>query len=165
MKPEPAFVRIVAFGLLGGVAGTVSMDIVIVVTFLIAGLQGDGFFDIVGSKLGHGSALGIAVHNFVGLTVGFIFAMLVLNVKLFGIDTRRKGLILGVSIGAVTIPAGCIPLAIWLDQPILEVVAFSTIPHLVYGIVLGMIVTFGILSASSGDAHSAQQRAPINGPR
>jgi len=138
--------RIIGFGLLGGIAGTVLMDIVIVVTFLVADMPGDGFFDMVGDKFGEGPAIGILLHNLVGLTVGFVFAALVLNVRKLNIDTKRRGLILGVSVGIVTIPVGCIPLAIWLGEPILEVVAFSAIPHLIYGTVLGMVVTFGILS-------------------
>lgn len=119
------------------------MDIAIVATFLIAGLSGDTFFAMVGEKLGHGPAAGIALHNLVGLTVGFVFVLLVLNIEALRIDTGRKGLILGVSAGAVTIPVGCIPLAIWLGEPILEVMAFSTIPHLVYGTILGSAVSFG----------------------
>jgi len=143
---EQPFRRGVGFGLFGGIAGTILMDFVIVITFLIAGQPGDTFFALVGEKLGQGPAIGIALHNLVGLTVGFIFAILILNVKALNIDTKRKGLILGVLAGAVTIPGGCIPLAIWLGEPILGVVAFSTVPHLVYGTVLGSVVAYGLLS-------------------
>ncbi len=129
----------------GGITGTVLMDIVIVATFLIAGLPADGFFGLVGERLGQGPAVGVALHNLIGLTVGFVFAMAVLTVGPLKIDTMRKGLILGVSAGAATIPLGCIPFAIWLGEPIAEVVAFSAVPHLVYGTVLGWVVSFGIL--------------------
>jgi hypothetical protein len=138
--------RGIGLGLLGGVTGTVLMDFVIVATFLIAGLPGDNFFAMVGEKFGQGPAVGIALHNLVGLTGGFIFAVLVLNIKALSIDTRRKGLILGVSAGVFTIPVGCIPLAIWLGKPILDVIAFSAVPHLVYGTILGLIVSYGLLS-------------------
>jgi hypothetical protein len=126
--------------------GTVLMDVVIVITFLIAGLSGDGFFAMVGEKLGQGPSVGIALHNVIGLSVGFLFAVVVLNVSAFAIDTKKKGLILGVSVGLVTIPLGCIPLAVWLGEPILEVVAFSAVPHLLYGTVLGLVATYGLLS-------------------
>ncbi len=119
---------------------------VIVITFLIAGLPGDGFFAMVGEKLGQGPSVGIALHNVIGLSVGFLFAVVVLNVGALAINTKKKGLILGVSVGLITIPLGCIPLAVWLGEPILDVVAFSAVPHLLYGTVLGLAVTYGLLS-------------------
>ncbi|MDD1755393.1 MAG: hypothetical protein LUQ39_00960 [Methanomassiliicoccales archaeon] len=122
------------------------MDIVMVLTFIIAGMPADTFFSLVGEKLGDGPLLGILVHNLVGFTGGIVFALLVMNVDALRIDSRRKGLMLGVAAGAVTIPLGCIPLAIWLDQPILDVIAFSALPHLVWGTVLGWTVAYGLLS-------------------
>ncbi len=135
----------IGFGLLGGFIGTALMDTVIVMTFLASGEPADTFFTAVGEKLGQGAALGIALHNLIGLSVGFIFTLLVLNVRMLKIDTKRKGLVLGVLAGAITIPVGCIPLAIWLGQPILYVVAFSATPHMVYGMALGLVVALGIL--------------------
>jgi hypothetical protein len=46
----------------------------------------------------------------------------------------------------LTIPLGCIPLAIWLNQAILDVIAFSLLPHLVWGTVVGWTVGYGLLS-------------------
>lgn len=135
----------IGFGLIGGFIGTALMDTVIVMTLLAAGEPADAFFTAVGEKLGQGAALGIALHNMIGISVGFIFALLVLNVRMLKIDTKRKGLVLGGLAGAITIPVGCIPLAIWLGQPILDVVAFSAAPHMVYGTVLGLVAALGIL--------------------
>ncbi len=122
------------------------MDIVMVLTFLIAGQPADTFFSMVGEKLGYGALVGILVHNLVGITGGIVFSLMVLNVKALRIDTMRKGLLLGIGAGAVTIPLGCIPLAIWLDQSILVVIAFSFLPHLVWGTVVGWTVAYGLLS-------------------
>jgi len=41
---------------------------------------------------------------------------------------------------------GCIPLAIWLDQAILDLIAFSILPHLVWGTVVGLVISYGLLS-------------------
>jgi hypothetical protein len=136
----------VGFGIIGGLVGTVLMDIVMVLTFLIAGQPADAFFSMVGEKLGSGALAGIMVHNFVGLTGGIIFSLLVLNIKALRIDSRRKGMFFGIGAGALTIPLGCIPLAIWLNQPMLEVIAFSILPHLVWGTTLGWTVGYGLLS-------------------
>jgi hypothetical protein len=141
-----SLLRGVGFGIIGGLVGTFLMDLVMVLTFIIAGQPADTFFSMVGEKLGDGPLVGILVHNLVGLTGGIVFSLLVLNVKALRIDSRRKGLILGIAAGVVTIPLGCIPLAIWLGQPILDVIAFSILPHLVWGTTLGWIVGYGLLS-------------------
>jgi ethanolamine transporter EutH len=107
---------------------------------------------MVGEKLGDGPLLGILVHNLVGVTGGIVFSLLVLTIKVLHIDSRRKGLLLGIAAGAVTIPLGCIPLAIWLGQPILDVIAFSILPHLVWGTTLGWIVGYGLLSYGHSEA-------------
>jgi len=153
---ERTTLRGIGLGLVGGFFGTALMDIVIVVTFLLASEPADTFFAMAGEKLGHGSLMGLALHNLVGLTVGFLFAMLVLNVRLLKIDTKRKGLMLGMLAGAVTIPGGCIPLALWLGQPVLYVMAFSATPHMVYGTVLGLVVTYGLLHRSERLAPTSQ---------
>ena len=101
---------------------------------------------MVGEKLGYGIPAGVAAHNLVGLTGGVVFAVLVLTVTFLRIDSRRKGLLLGIGAGALTIPLGCIPLAIWLGQPVIGVIAFSILPHLVWGAVLGWTVGYGLVS-------------------
>jgi hypothetical protein len=149
-----SFLRGVGFGILGGLLGTVLMDIVMVLTFLIAGQPADTFFSMVGEKLGYGTLVGIGVHNLVGMTGGLVFSLLVLSIKALRIDSMRKGLLLGIAAGAVTIPLGCIPLAIWLDQPILVVIAFSLLPHLVWGTVVGWTMAYGLLSPKPSLIHS-----------
>jgi hypothetical protein len=146
MSRDESFLRGVGFGAIGGVVGTVLMDIVMMLTFLIAGLPADTFFSMVGEKLGDGASVGVLVHNLVGLSGGIAFSLLVLSVKALRIDSLRKGLALGLAAGVITIPLGCIPLAIWLGQPILDVIAFSALPHLVWGAVVGLTVAYGLVS-------------------
>lgn len=141
-----SFLRGIGFGIVGGLVGTALMDVVMVLTFLIAGQPAATFFSMVGERLGYGVLAGIAVHNLVGLTGGLVFSLLVMVVIPLRIDSRRKGLMLGIGAGALTIPLGCIPLAVWLNQPMLSVIAFSILPHLVWGTVLGWIVAYGLLS-------------------
>ena len=134
-----------SLGLAGGFVGTAVMDVIMVLTFVIAGQPADVFFSAAGGKLGQGWVLGLVIHNMIGLAAGLTFAAFVLKIRPLRIDTMRKGLLMGVSYGAVTIPLGCIPLAIWLGEPIFEVVSFSFAPHLAYGTVLGAIVAYGLL--------------------
>lgn len=53
---------------------------------------------------------------------------------------------IGIAAGALTVPLGCIPLTIWLGQPILIVIGFSVLPHLIWGTVVGTVVAYGLLS-------------------
>src|SRR4030042_949601 len=138
--------KVIAFGMVGGLAGTVLMDLVMVTTFVLVGEPGDAFFAMVGEKLGDGVMLGIVLHNMIGLSGGLIFALLILGIPSINIDSRKKGLMYGLAAGALTIPLGCIPMAIWLGQPILEGLAFSLLPHLPGGLTLGWTVAFGLLN-------------------
>jgi hypothetical protein len=156
---DKSLLRGIEFGIIGGLVGTFLMDIVMVLTFIIAGQPADAFFSMVGEKLGDGPLVGILVHNLVGLTGGIVFSLLVLNVKALRIDSRRKGVMLGIAAGAVTIPLGCIPLAIWLGQPILDVIAFSLLPHLVWGTTVGWIVGYGLLSYGHGSGATEKVEA------
>ena len=149
---DKASLRVIGFGAIGGLVGTFLMDMVMMLTFIIAGQPADAFFTMVGEKLGDGALVGVLVHNLIGLSGGVVFSLLVLTVKPLRIDSRRKGLLLGLAAGAVTIPLGCIPLAIWLSQPILGVIAFSLLPHLVWGTVVGWTVAYGVLSCPSRSA-------------
>ncbi len=138
--------QIIEFGLIGGLVGTFLMDAVMIATFLLVGEKADIFFSAVGEKLGGGALIGVAVHMCIGTTGGFIFSLLVISIKVLDISSIRRGVILGFAAGAITIPLGCIPLAIWLGQSVLNVIAFSIMPHLVWGTFLGWTVAFGILS-------------------
>ena len=141
--------RIIELALIGGLVGTFLMDAVMIATFLLVGENADIFFSAVGEKLGGGALIGVSVHMGVGTTGGFIFSLLVISFKGLDISTIRRGAMLGFAAGGVTVPLGCIPLAIWLGQPILEVVAFSILPHLVWGTFLGWTVARGTISLSA----------------
>ncbi len=125
------------------------MDLVMVSTFLLVGASWDAFFSAVGAKFGAGAGVGIALHNFIGGSGGLVFAAALLLLPRLRIDAMKNGLSYGLVAGAITIPLGCIPLAIWLNEPILEVVAFSLLPHLVWGMTLGWTVYYALLRAGA----------------
>jgi len=134
-----AWLKAIKFGLTGSVAGTMAMDLVIVVEFLIAGEPVDGFLALIGSVMGGGTLVGVVTHLLVGLLLGLLFATAVCNVRFLNIESVWKGVWLGVLAGLATIPLGCIPFAILANVPIIEMVSFSFIPHLMWGTVLGVI--------------------------
>lgn len=147
----------VGLGILGGLVGTILMDMVMMATFIVVGEPADTFFSMVGEKLGGGVIVGVAIHNVIGMTGGAVFAILVLSIQALRIESIRRGFMLGVGAGAITIPLGCIPLALWLGEPILEVVAFSIGPHLVWGAVLGWFMAYGLLRMK-GSPHARPVR-------
>ena len=143
---EGTTLRAVGFGIVGGLLGTILMDAVMIATFLSAGESADLFFSAVGEKLGDGAVVGAALHNVIGMSGGIVFTLFVTNIPALEIVSVRKGLMLGLGAGALTIPLGCIPLAIWLGESIVAVIAFSLLPHLVWGTVLGWVFSRGMLA-------------------
>jgi len=70
------------------------------------------------------------------------------KVDALGIDSLRKGVLIGVGVGVLTIPFGCEPFALLIGQPVLQVLSFSTIPHLVWGLGLGVVAGYGLRSSA-----------------
>jgi hypothetical protein len=61
-----AVTRVILVGLIGSLAGTVVMDLVMVVQFAIAGLPASTYLALIGSILGGGVPLGVVLHIFIG---------------------------------------------------------------------------------------------------
>lgn len=131
----------IGLGVVGGLAGMVIMDLVMVVEFLIMGLPLYTYLELIGSVLGGGILIGVVLHILLSLFLGLLFVTLVFKVDAFYIKTVRKGFILGVIAGAVTI-LGCLPFAIITGVPIVEILGFSTFPHLVFGAACGLVVGY-----------------------
>ena len=142
---ETTLPKALVLGLVGGWVGTILMDLVMMATFISVDQPADLFFTKVGERLGGDWTIGVVLHNIIGMSGGVLFALLVMTIPALKIDEMRKGLLLGVAAGVITIPLGCVPLAIWLGESIVGVVAFSTMPHLVWGTVLGWTMARGLL--------------------
>ena len=107
------------------------------------GLPPYTYLELIGSILGGGILLGVVLHILLSLVLGFIFVAVVLNFDSIRITTIRKGFTLGILAGAVTI-IGCVPFAIIAGVPITEILSFSTIPHIVFGAICGIVVGYGL---------------------
>jgi len=138
--------RAIKVGLIGSLAGTLAMDVVMVVESLIIGAPVDGFVALIGSVVGGGALVGVVLHLLMGSLLGVLFGVAIWQVRLLTIDSVQKGAWLGLLAGLVTIPLGCVPVAIITDVPIVEMVSFSFIPHLVWGAVLGVIAGYRMRS-------------------
>lgn len=136
--------RAIGFGMIGSWAGTILMDVVMAGEFLMAGLPPDTLFAMFGEAFGGGVLLGVALHNFFGLFLGLVFGVIVLQVEALRINTARRGVELGILAGLATLPIACLPFASILGVTVTEMLAFSFIPHVVWGMVLGAVAGYGL---------------------
>ncbi len=143
-------------GLIGGLAGTIIMDLVIVGLFWLVGMPvemiysfigevADSFFLLIGLDLQGGIPLGAFIHFLLGLGLGAIFGIAVSQISAFQVDTLKKGILFGV----LYIELASQP--ILLTAPLLvKMTAFDLLQwyglsfgmHLIYGIVLGSMVSY-----------------------
>jgi hypothetical protein len=145
----------IKYGLIGSLAGTIAMDLLMVVESLLLGMPVTGYLAVIGSVVGGGALVGAAIHLLTGSLLGLFFGLAVYQVPILNIDSVRKGTWLGVLVGLVTIPLGCVPAAILAGVSIVEMVSFSFIPHLVWGAVMGVVAGYGLRSGSRSAEVSA----------
>jgi len=157
------FTRGLIVGLAGGLAGTIAMHLFGVGIFLVMGqptsisfsIIGDAaasFFTRLGVELAGGAPLGIVVFYLLGLALGVTFVALVLRIDAFRLNSIKKGVGLGILYVEV------------LSLPLLATATFvlnmtaaatalwfgiSVVMHLVYGAVMGAVVSYGLRSAAA----------------
>jgi hypothetical protein len=156
------------WGLLGGLVGTMVMDLILMgalsavglpalTCFSIVGSTAARFFSILGIEMAGGVPLGAAAHYLVGPVVGAIFGAAVAQADALRGGILNKSLvlavlyveILGQPILATT------PILLKMTTPeTLQWFGVSFVMHLVYGIILGVVVRYGLRSATA-----ARQRA------
>ena len=140
-----ALARGIGIGVIGSLAGTLVMDLVVVGELLMMGLPALTYLDLIGSIFGGGIPLGALAHFLLGSFLGLVFIMPVLKVNALRVDTVRKGVGLGFLAGLVSI-VFCVPFAILISEPIPAVLSFMAIPHLVWGTGLGIVAGYGLRS-------------------
>jgi hypothetical protein len=157
-NPSTRFLKSLGWGTIGGIAGTLAMDLTLMAVLAAFGSPALTCFSIVGDtaalffsmqNVDRTSAilLGVATHYTVGPLIGAIFGLLVTRVKALRVDTLRKGLLLGILYVEI------------LSQPLLattpillKMTAVATlqwyvgafIMHMIAGAVLGAVVGRGL---------------------
>jgi hypothetical protein len=143
---------------LGGLAGTVAMDIVLMVASPALGLPGILSFSVIGDTAARGFSLlgvgmtggvptGLTVHYLVGPLLGAIFAAIVTRFHALWPRTLKKGIglaVLYVELGSQPLLA-LTPLLMNMNaQDTVFWYALSLGMHLLYGAVLGAVVSYGL---------------------
>ncbi len=163
---DSALASSLGWGLLGGLAGTVAMDIVLIAASPALGLPGIESFSVIGDTAMRGFALldvamtggvpaGLAVHYLVGPLLGAIFAAIVNRFDALWPATLKKGIglaVLYVELGSQPLLA-LTPLLLNMSaQGTAFWYALSLGMHLLYGVVLGAVVSFGLRRTASRPA-------------
>lgn len=156
--PHASLGRGMAWGLLGGLAGTLLMDVVLMGVLSLVGLPAFTCFSIVGktaarffSILGYGPSgvvlLGVATHYLIGPLVGALFGVAVAQIKLLRVYTLKKCIFLAVVYVEILAQPILATTPILLKMTAAETVqwfAGSFVMHFIFGVVLGVVVSYGL---------------------
>ncbi len=164
-----ALPRGIIVGLAGGLVGTIAMHVSgvgiflamgkpVSISFSIIGDAAASFFSRLGVELAGGAPLGVMVFYLLGLALGVTFVALVSWIDAFRLDSIKKG----VGLGILYVEVLSLPLLATATL-VLEMTAaaaalwfgISVVMHLVYGAVMGAVVSYGLRSA--GEAASNPQ--------
>jgi len=156
-------VRGMVWGLIGGLAGTMVMDLVLMgglsavglpalTCFSIVGNTVARFFSIMGIEIAGGAPLGAATHYLIGPLIGAIFGAAVTQVEALRVDTLKKGIgfaVLYIEILSQPILATT-PILLKMTAPeTLQWFGISFWMHFLLAVVLGAIVSYGLRSAAA----------------
>lgn len=167
-EPSRSLAKGVVVGTLGGLAGTIVMDLFGLVVLLIAGgpdtisfsLIGDAaatFSSKIGIEIPGGTLLGVFLHYLIGAVLGMSFGA---GISVFGLgqNDRKKGMALGILyVEAMSIPmltTAAIVLQMDLSRTALYF-ATSIIMHLVFGSVLGLVASYGLGARRVANSHAS----------
>ena len=143
-------------GLIGGLAGTMVMDLVLMgalsavglpalTCFSIVGNTVARFFSTLGIEIAGGIPLGAAAHYLIGPLVGAIFGAAVAQVAALRVDSLKKGLVLAIlyiEILSQPILATTPILLKMTAHETLQWFSVSFVMHFMLAVVLGVIVSY-----------------------
>jgi len=152
------FSKGLGWGLIGGLAGTSVMDLVLMGVFSAFGLPALTCFSIVGNTVVHflsihgmdktgAILLGVATHYLVGPLIGAIFGMLITRVEAHRVNTLKKIILLAIIyVEILSQPMlAMTPILLKMTVPAtLQWYGGSFIMHLIMAVVLGSVVGRGL---------------------
>lgn len=156
--PDRTLSKGVGLGLIGGLAGTMVMDLVLMAALFLVGMPALTCFTIVGETIAklfswQGTdnssiiQLGLAIHYTIGPIVGVIFGVLVVKWKSLRINSLQKSILFAVVyIEILSQPLLAAP-PLLLKMSLSTILLWyggSTIMHLLAGVVLGTVLYRGV---------------------
>jgi hypothetical protein len=153
------------WGVIGGLAGTLVMDLVLMgglsavglpifTCFSIVGNTVAQLFSVLGIDLTGGIPLGVAAHYLIGPLIGAIFGVAVTRFDALRLNNLKKGIVLAVLyVEIVSQPIlATTPILLKMTGPeTWQWFGISFLMHMIWGVVLGVVVS-----------HRLQLSAPAN---
>jgi hypothetical protein len=157
-NPSISFLKGLGWGTIGGIAGTLVMDLTLMAVLAAFGSPALTCFSIVGDTVAHFFSmqnvgmtgtilLGVATHYTVGPVIGAIFGLLAARVKALRVHTRKKSLLLGILYVEILSQPLLVTTPILLKMSAAATLQWyggSFIMHLIAGAVLGAVVGRGL---------------------
>lgn len=152
------FVQGIIAGMVGGLAGSISMYLFGAGIFALLGWPANTSFSIIGnsaaaffSKLGvtlaGGSSLGMKLYYLIGLTLGAMLGLAVVSLEPLHMASLKKRVGLSILfVEVMSLPllaAGTLALKMSAADTTLWF-GISFVMHLVYGLVLGVVTSYGV---------------------
>lgn len=158
-----SLLRGLGWGLIGGLAGTLVMDLVLMGAFSAFGAPVLTCFSIVGNTVASffsiqimatdgAIRLGMATHYLIGPLIGVIFGAVVARVDALRVNTLKKSIILAILyIEILSQPLlAMTPIQLKMTVPsLLQWYGGSFVMHLIAGVILGTVVGRGLRLATA----------------
>jgi hypothetical protein len=150
-------------GLVGGLVGTILMDLSGSVLFVMMGrpaslsfsVIGDAaaaFFAMLGMTVAGGTPLGALLHYLIGLAFGALFGAAVSEIAVLRLGSPMKAIGLGILyvelISQPLLAAAALVLQMTAGETV-QWFGISFVMHLVYGLVLGLVMHYGSRTAAA----------------
>jgi hypothetical protein len=156
--PQITLARGMRWGYIGGLVGTMAMDLTLMGVLSAVGLPAFTCFSIVGDTVAHffsnlgihlagGAPMGIAAHYLVGPLFGIIFSLILGKVDSLHIDSLKKGVLLAVIYVEIMSQPILVTTPILLKMTAKATLIWfggSFVMHFIYGVVLGVIMSYGL---------------------
>lgn len=150
-------------GLIAGLVATIVIDLIMMGFLLFKGQPAEGGFAVIGdTTAGFFFLFGIAVaggvppgvvwHYLIGLALGVIFGAAVTRFDALRLTSMKKGVGLGILYTEIiSMPVLVMPpiLLKWTASATAQLFGFYFVMHALWGILLGVIVSYGLRSATA----------------
>jgi hypothetical protein len=163
--PSNSLRRGLGWGVIGGFAGTMVMDLVLMSAFAalrspaltcfsLVGNTVGLFFSLKGVDMAGSIQLGILTHYLVGPLIGAIFGMVVARIEALRVGTLKKILLVAiVYVEILSQPMlAMTPILLKMTVPAtLEWYGGSFVVHMIVAVILGSVVGYGLRLAPAGN--------------
>jgi hypothetical protein len=153
------------WGLIGGLAGTAIMDLILMGALSAVGLPALTCFSIVGNtvarffsipsiEMARAIQMGIATHYLVGPVIGAIFGTAVARVETLRVNTLKKSILLAILyVEIMSQPLlATTPILLKMTAPeTLQWFGMSFVMHFMFAVVLGVVVGYGLRQATAAN--------------